>query len=205
MTAIKTVLLHACCAPCSTYVNEWLMRDYAVTCFFYNPNIHPVDEYRFRETEMERIARIKNWKVVYGDPSGQDVAEWFRLVRGHEADPERGERCSICFHMRLKKTFEYARSNAIDAVTTTLSVSPYKVTRQINAQGEALSREFGVRFLAENFKKQNGFNTAKKMAMELGIQYQDYCGCVFSLAEKESKKYVSIAYRRDGACNVSEN
>lgn len=180
----KKLLLQVCCAPCAVYVYQMLSGKYDVTCFFYNPNIHPVKEYRFRKKELERIAAMNHWDVIYGD---YRMKEWFQLVKGHEKDPERGERCSICFDLRLKKTFEYARAGGFDITATTLSISPYKVTQQINARGEELSRRFGIRFLAENFKKQNGFNIGRKMAGELGIKHQDYCGCVYSRVEKKMK------------------
>ncbi len=181
----ERLLLHICCAPCAVYVHEKLSREYEVTGFFYNPNIHPAREFQFRKKELERIAVLNHWEIVIG---AYDLVEWFHAVKGHEKDPERGERCSLCFYRRLKKTFEYAQANGFTVVASTLSISPYKVTRQIDAEGEKLSREFGLRFLPENFKKQNGFAMAKKMSMEMGIQHQNYCGCVFSKIEKRHKE-----------------
>lgn len=123
--------------------------------------------------------------MAYGD---YHIKEWFTVVRGHEQDPERGERCSICFNMRLRETFQYAKANGFDVVTSTLSISPYKATRQINAEGAQLAAEFGIEFLPENFKKQNGFNIGKKKAMDLGVQHQNYCGCVYSIKEKRQRE-----------------
>lgn len=183
MTKTK-LLLHVCCCPCAVYVFQQLSREYDVTCFFYNPNIHPAGEYESRKKELERIARMNDWDVVYAD---YYIDEWFRLVKGHEKDPERGQRCSICFNMRLKKTFEYAEKKGFDVVASTLSISPYKVTRQINAEGEKLSQNFAVQFLPENFKKKDGYNTGKRMAQEMGIKHQVYCGCVYSEDEKTKK------------------
>lgn len=177
----KKMLLHMCCAPCAVYVVEQLRADYDVTGFFYNPNIQPKKEYDFRVVEVQKIAERLGWDVIVGD---YDMKEWFAAVKGLEHEPERGKRCSVCFRMRLRKTFELARDRGFDIVTSTLSISPYKATKQINAEGEALSKEFGIEFLPENFKKQNGFNIGKKMAMDLGIQHQNYCGCVFSKVEK---------------------
>jgi predicted adenine nucleotide alpha hydrolase (AANH) superfamily ATPase len=177
----KKLLLHICCAPCGLYVFEKLSQEYKVTGFFYNPNIHPLREHRFRKKELERIARIHHWDIVYGN---YDMGEWFARIRGFEKEPERGRRCSICFNMRLKKTFEQAEEQGFEAVTSTLSISPYKVTEQINREGLRLSQEFGIEFLLENFKKKDGYNIAKKMACEQGIQHQDYCGCVYSRVEK---------------------
>ena len=181
----KKLLLHVCCASCAVYVYQKLAGDYDVTCFFYNPNIQPLSEYESRKKELERIVAVNRWDVVYAD---YDMTQWFQRVKGHEKAPERGERCSICFHMRLEKTFAYAKTNGFDIVTSTLSISPYKVTRQINAEGEKLSRTFGIEFLPENFKKQGGYNIGKKMAMEMGIKHQNYCGCLYSKEEKRTKK-----------------
>jgi predicted adenine nucleotide alpha hydrolase (AANH) superfamily ATPase len=177
----KRLLLHVCCASCAVYVYQKLAKDYDVTCFFYNPNIHPLSEYESRKKELERVVALKQWDVVYAE---YDTNQWFQLVKGHEQDPERGERCSICFHMRLEKAFAYAKANGFDIVTSTLSISPYKVTRQINTEGEKLSRTFGIEFLPENFKKQDGYNIGKKMAMEMGIKHQNYCGCLYSQEER---------------------
>ena len=177
----KKLLLHICCAPCAVYVFEKLSREYELTGFFYNPNIHPRREYEFRKEELEKIARKHRWHIRYGD---YDIEEWFRCIKGYEIEPERGRRCSLCFHLRLRKTFEQAKKGGFDTVASTLSISPYKVTRQINEEGLKLGREFNIEFLPENFKKMNGYNIARKMAREQGIQHQDYCGCVYSKAEK---------------------
>jgi len=181
----KKLLLHICCGPCVVYVFEKLKKDYEVTGFFYNPNIQPLKEYEFRKIELEQAAKTKNWNVVYSE---YDMNHWFQQVKGYEKEPEKGKRCTICLYMRLKKTFEYAKSNGFDIVATTLSISPYKVTMQINQEGEKLAREFGIEFLPENFKKQNGYNIGKKMAQELGIKHQNYCGCVFSKVEKKLRE-----------------
>ena len=181
----KKLLLHVCCTSCVVYVYQKLSGDYDVTCFFYNPNIQPLSEYESRKKELGRIAAVNQWDVVYAD---YDMNQWFQLVKGHEKDPERGERCSTCFHMRLEKTCAYAKTNGFDIVTSTLSISPYKVTRQINTEGEKLSRTFGIEFLPENFKKQGGYNIGKKMAIEMGIKHQNYCGCLYSKEERKTKK-----------------
>lgn len=182
----KKLLLHTCCAPCLIYVHHKLEQDYNydITCFFYNPNIHPESEYRARELELIRIGELKGWKIVYAEYDPQD---WFTRTMEFKAAREQGERCSLCFNIRLRRAFEYAAANGFDSVATTLSVSPYKVTAQIDAEGEKLSEEFGVAYLPENFKKQNGYNMAKQMAMELGIRYQDYCGCTYSYEEKQTR------------------
>jgi hypothetical protein len=158
-----------------------LRAEFAVTGFFYNPNIQPLREYEFRRREVELLAANLEWPVVF--PS-HDMTVWFAAVRGLEREPERGKRCSVCFRLRLEKTFQHAREHQFDAVASTLSISPYKSTAQINEQGLALAGEYGLAFLPENFKKNDGFQAARRLASELGIRHQDYCGCVFSKVEK---------------------
>ncbi len=178
---MKKLLLHICCAPCAVYVFAKLSHEYTVTGFFYNPNIHLRDEYQFRKTEMEKIAQRHEWTILYGN---YNMQEWFQCIKGYEKEPERGLRCPLCFRMRLRKTFEQARKRGFEVVASTLSISPYKVTQQINQEGMQLSQEFGIGFLPENFKKQDGFNISRQMAGDQGIQHQDYCGCVYSKVEK---------------------
>jgi predicted adenine nucleotide alpha hydrolase (AANH) superfamily ATPase len=180
----KRLLLHICCAPCVVYVWKKLEVDYDVTGFFYNPNIQPGGEYEFRKNELTKIARQYNWQVYYGE---YDKDAWFEAVTGMEEEPERGRRCSVCFAYRLRKAFEFASRSGFEAVASTLSISPYKVTAQINQEGLALAREFNLEFLPENFKKKDGYNTGRKLALDLGIKHQDYCGCIFSRRDKEIK------------------
>jgi len=119
--------------------------------------------------------------------AGYDDKNWFNLVKGHEEDPERGERCAICFAMRLDRVFRYAKENGYDRVASTLSISPYKNTSQINEAGDRLSVKYGIEFLPENFKKKDGYNIGKKMSMDLGIVHQNYCGCVYSKRDRDRK------------------
>jgi len=184
----KNLLLHVCCAPCAVYVAKKLQVDYNITLFFYNPNIQPIREFRFRRSELKKISRSQNWNTIY---PGYEMEEWFKPIKnlpGYAKEPERGKRCPICFNLRLKKTFEYAKSNGYDIVASTLSISPYKVTSQINEEGRKLSREYGIAFLAENFKKKDGYNIGRKMALALDIKHQNYCGCVYSKVEKKLKE-----------------
>lgn len=177
----KKLLLHICCAPCSVYIFEKLRRFYEVTGFFYNPNIQPKREYDFREEELKKISIRNNWKVIFAD---YDMKTWFNKVKGYETEPERGNRCLMCFDIRLRKTFELAKKLKFEVVTSTLSISPYKNTKQINRVGVILSQEYSIDFLPENFKKMNGYAIGKKIALEQGIKHQDYCGCVYSKVEK---------------------
>ncbi len=182
---MKKLLLHICCAPCSVLVIERLRENFDVTGFFYNPNIHPAKEYEFRVDELKKVSEKLGWKNVI---SNYEDAKWFQLAKGHENDPERGERCSICFDMRFEKVFEYAKQNGFDMVASTLSISPYKNIVQINSSGQKMSEKYEVEFLPENFKKRDGFNIGKKMSMDLGIVHQDYCGCVYSMRDRDRKR-----------------
>jgi predicted adenine nucleotide alpha hydrolase (AANH) superfamily ATPase len=177
----KKLLLHVCCGPCSPHVLQQLRGEYDVTGFFCNPNIHPHGEYEFRRREVERLAGKLDWPVVFAP---YDMASWFAAVRGLEREPERGRRCPVCFRFRLERAFRFAREKAFEFVASTLSISPYKSTAQINEQGASLSREYGIAFLPENFKKRDGFEAARRLAADLGIRHQDYCGCVFSKVER---------------------
>ncbi|MCU0236405.1 MAG: epoxyqueuosine reductase QueH [Acidobacteria bacterium] len=178
---MKKLLLHVCCGPCAPYVLQMLRADFQVSGFFCNPNIQPYREYEFRRLEVARLAGKLEWDVVYAP---YDMREWFAAVRGLEREPERGRRCAVCFRFRLEKAFRHARENGFAAVASTLSISPYKAAAQINEQGQALAREYGVEFLAENFKKRDGWRGACALAAELGVRHQDYCGCAFSKAER---------------------
>jgi len=175
------LLLHICCGPCSLHVLQMLQADFAVSGFFYNPNIQPFREYEFRRLEVARLAEKLGWPMVYAP---YDMAGWFAAVRGFEREPERGRRCPLCFRFRLDNAFRFAREHAFDVVASTLSISPYKVTAQINQQGMDLAREYGVAFLPENFKKNDGYRLARRQAEAMGVRHQDYCGCAFSKAEK---------------------
>lgn len=177
----QKLLVHVCCGPCSLYVWQKLQADFELSGFYYNPNIQPFREFEFRRLELAKIAEKFAWPMVYAD---YDMREWFAAMRGLEREPERGRRCPVCFRFRLEKTFSYAREHGFDCVTSTLSISPYKVTAQINSQGLALSKKYGIAFLPENFKKHNGFLISRKQGEALGVKHQDYCGCVYSKVER---------------------
>jgi len=181
---MKKLLLHICCAPCSVYVVKKLREEYDVTGFFYNPNIHPAEEYKFRVDELKKISKKLDWKIVISD---YEDKKWFGLVKGHEKDPERGGRCTICFDMRFFKLFEYAKIHEFNIVASTLSISPYKRIDQINDSGFSLSEKYSIEFLPENFKKKDGFNIGKKMSLDYGIIHQNYCGCTYSKLDRELK------------------
>lgn len=172
------LLLHICCAPCSTHVLNLLEREYRIEAYFYNPNIHPRREYTLRWREAQAFAD----KVEVPFHSGiYDPARWFRLIKGHEEDREGEGRCRICYEHRLKKTAEKASAEGFDIFTTTLTVGPRKKAETINAIGQRLARRYGVEFLASDFKKRDGFKMSVELSKTYGLRRQKYCGCVFSL------------------------
>ena len=182
------LLLHCCCAPCSSATLERLQREYNVDIFFYNPNIEPENEFRKRAGEEERFIRAfrpdGGVKVIVAD---YDHAAFGKIAKGRENQPERGERCRLCYELRLRKTADYAKTHGYDCFTTSLSVSPYKSAQWINEIGEKLSEEYLVAFLHSDFKKQNGYRRSIELSREYGLYRQDYCGCVYSKMERDRK------------------
>lgn len=173
----RKLLLHICCATCAAYVLNKLKRDYKVTAFFYNPNIYPEEEYRHRFNEAQAYCRKNNIPFIEESPN-QD--EWFLITKGHENDPERGDRCTICYRMRLKKTAEYAQTHDFDLYGTDLSISPHKDAKRLNKLGKELAKQYGVGFLEADFKKQEGFKKAMAVSKCEGFYRQNYCGCIYS-------------------------
>jgi len=173
----KTILIHACCAPDAAAVIERLSEEYKILICFYNPNIHPQEEYTLRLDEMARIAENMGVEVVDCE---YDEKNWFELIRGLETEPEKGRRCELCFEMRLEKTAEIAREKEIDLFTTVLTVSPHKNAQKINQIGSKLGKEYGVQFLEADFKKKDGFKRSIELSKQFGLYRQDYCGCLFS-------------------------
>ncbi len=176
-----SLLLHSCCAPCSSAVVEQLSRYFRVTVFFYNPNIAPDGEYWRRAREQERFLRelptARPVSFVLGDYE-PDV--FYRASRGLEGAPEGGARCRRCFSVRLAKTARLAKRVGADFFCTTLTISPRKDAAQINQIGEALADWYGVPWLPSDFKKKNGFLRSTELSRQYGLYRQDYCGCVFS-------------------------
>ena len=181
--------LHACCAPCSSAVLEQLADVFDITVFFYNPNISPESEFRHRLEEQIRLVNEmlpdRGISVAEGE---YDAEEFYRRVKGHEKDREGGERCGICFEMRLRRTAEFAKANGMDYFTTTLSISPLKDAQRLNALGGDLAGEYGVKYLFSDFKKKEGYKRSCTLSAEYGLYRQDFCGCVFSKMERESAK-----------------
>lgn len=173
----QKLLLHTCCAPCSPHVISLLEPLYEVMLFFYNPNIHPADEYWLRVEEMKRFADEQR-KTLIIEP--YDVDEWFRVTQGLDKEPEGGKRCEVCFGMRFEKTAKTAHGLGIPFFTTTLTISPHKNAEAINRIGIEIGQKYGVTFLDENFKKQDGFKKNLRLSRKYNFYRQNYCGCIYS-------------------------
>lgn len=186
---IPKLLLHSCCAPCSTYVLEYLTPYFDITVLYYNPNIHPTEEFYKREAEQERFINLVN-KVNKIELMKTDYnpKEYFSVVKGHEFDKEGGPRCGICFNLRLGYAAKFAKEHGFDYFTTTLSISPYKNSQLINHIGEELEKKYNVRYLYADFKKKNGFKRSLELCKKFDIYRQNYCGCVFSLKEANDRR-----------------
>ncbi|MBQ6873846.1 MAG: epoxyqueuosine reductase QueH [Clostridia bacterium] len=179
---VPSLLLHACCAPCSSYCLEYLAEYFSITVFFYNPNLYPADEYDKRADEVRRLIsllQVKNpVKLIVADFDGK---EFYAKVRGMEKLPEGGERCRRCFELRLEKTAEIAKENSFDFFTTTLTISPLKNAQVINEVGEEMAEKYGVAHLPSDFKKKGGYKRSVELSAEFGLYRQNYCGCVYSV------------------------
>lgn len=182
-----TLLLHACCAPCSSYVLEYLSKYFAITLLFYNPNISPAAEYEKRAAELNRlINEMALSSPVQIASCDYDASEFFEAVKGFEQEPEGGARCTVCYTLRLKAAAAYAKAHGFDYFTTTLSISPLKDAVRLNTIGEALGKEVGVSYLCSDFKKKEGYKRSIVLSNEYHLYRQDYCGCIFSKQQRHN-------------------
>ena len=185
----KTLLLHACCAPCSSYVLEYLSKYFDITLFFYNPNIYPEEEFRFREDELRRLIREMPLPRGVNIISGRyEPTEFFDIARGYEELPEGDERCRRCYALRLEESARAAKEGGFDYFCTTLSISPYKNAEWLNSIGKEMSEKYGVGYLFSDFKKKNGYKRSCQLSEQYSLYRQDYCGCVFSKREAEKRR-----------------
>ena len=184
---VPRLLLHSCCAPCSSYCLEYLSQYFEITDFYYNPNISPEDEYRLRCDELKRMIRSMPFKNPVSFKEGPyDPQRFFEMARGMEQVPEGGERCFKCYELRMREAAKLAAQGGYDYFTTTLSISPLKNAAKINEIGEKLSAEYGVKHLPSDFKKKNGYARSLELSREYGLYRQNFCGCVFSRRERQS-------------------
>lgn len=204
----KKLFLHSCCAPCSSYVLEYLRGFFQITVFYYNPNITEQEEYFKRAAEQKRLIGEFNGQIQRGGAAGYpiDVIEgdyrkelFFEAVKGLEQCKEGGERCFVCYELRLRETAKRAKEAQADYFTTTLTISPLKKAGKINEIGERLSCEYGVPFLPSDFKKKDGYKRSIELSKEYGLYRQDYCGCVFSGQERaKAREQADRASSADG-------
>lgn len=183
------LFLHSCCAPCSSYVLEYLRRYFCITVFYYNPNISFMEEYRKRAAEQKRLIEAYN-REKKGYPieiteGAYESERFLETVRGLEKCPEGGERCFRCYELRLRETAKRAAEGRFDFFCTTLSISPLKNAGKINEIGQALALEYGVSWLPSDFKKKDGYKRSLELSAEYGLYRQNYCGCAFSVRERE--------------------
>ena len=173
----RTLLLHACCAPCSSACLERLKDAFDITLYFYNPNIED-EEYLKRKDELVRLAKETGWaKIADCD---HDESEFYSAVKGLERCPEGGERCAVCFNLRLEATARKAKADGFDYFATTLTLSPLKDAVRINGIGERLGKLYGVNWLYSDFKKQNGYLRSIQLSEQYKLYRQNFCGCVYS-------------------------
>ena len=184
---VPRLLLHSCCAPCSSYCLEYLSQYFEITDFYYNPNISPEAEYRLRCDELKRMIRSMPFKNPVSFTEGPyDPQHFFEMARGMEQVPEGGERCFKCYELRMREAAKLAAQGGYDYFTTTLSISPLKNAAKINEIGEKLGAEYGVKHLPSDFKKKNGYARSLELSREYGLYRQNFCGCVFSRRERQS-------------------
>ena len=183
-----TLLLHACCAPCSSAVLEVLSEHFDLTIFFYNPNISPKSEFDYRLDELYRLLGEMNLSQIRIVAPDYDENEFFEIAKGNESLPEGGARCEDCYRLRLEKTAEYAKRDGFDYFTTTLSVSPYKNAQALNEIGSELSEKYGVKYLLSDFKKNDGYKRSCQLSREFNLYRQNYCGCIFSKMQAEERE-----------------
>ena len=181
------LLLHVCCAPCSSYVLEYIARRFDLTLYFYNPNIAPEKEYDFRYRELVRLLEECSYTEVKTIREIYDPREFDAIAKGVEGEPEGGARCYKCYRLRLQKTAEAAKSGGFEYFTTTLSISPHKNAEWLNRIGLELETEIGVPYLCSDFKKKGGYQRSIVLSKEHNLYRQDYCGCIYSKREAERR------------------
>ena len=178
-----SLLLHACCAPCSSYCIEYLHEHFDITLFFYNPNIFPAEEYTYRVSELKRLVSEMGLNIPVLEAEN-DTESFYALARGRENVREGGARCFDCYRLRLEKTAQLAKEKGFDYFTTTLSISPLKNSKKLREIGLELEGEYGVKNLPSDFKKKEGYKRSIELSKKYNLYRQDYCGCEFSVRDK---------------------
>lgn len=189
----STLLLHACCAPCSSACLERLSNFFKITIIYYNPNITEEKEYLKRLEELKNfIQKIKVKYPINIIDARYNPKEFFEISKGLEKEKERGKRCYNCYELRLEETAKVAKENNFDFFATTLTLSPYKKTDWLNEIGENLSNKYQTSYLYSDFKKKNGYKRSIELSKEYNLYRQDYCGCIYSKLEREEEKNKQI-------------
>lgn len=199
VTDVPKLLIHSCCAPCSSYCLEYLMQYFDITLLYYNPNITDETEYVKRVNEQQRLInaynvdkRILQMPEIKFLEGNYNPKLFFDLVKGYEKCEEGGERCKLCFEMRLGYTAEIAAREKYDFFTTTLTISPLKNAALLNEIGQSLATQYGIKFLPSDFKKRNGYKRSIELSKEYDLYRQDYCGCIYSKVQRENSKTLEI-------------
>ena len=191
---ILRLFLHSCCAPCSSYVLEYLREFFRITVFYYNPNISMENEYLKRAAEQKRLIAEYNRLIKDGQAKGFEIGvvegdyapqEFYDITKGLEQCPEGGERCFKCYELRLRETARRAAAGGFDYFATTLTISPLKNAQKLNEIGKRLSEEYSISWLPSDFKKKNGYKRSIELSAEYGLYRQNYCGCVYSKRDSE--------------------
>ncbi len=186
---VPTLLIHSCCAPCSSYVLEYLSQHFEITVFYYNPNIYPESEYTKRILEQQKLIRDMKFKHPVSFLAGKyDKERFYAMAAGMEDLREGGARCMKCYELRLAEAARKAAAGNFDYFTTTLSISPMKNAQKLNEIGLRVGNEYGVAYLVSDFKKKNGYKRSIELSKEYGLYRQDYCGCEFSLRERDGQR-----------------
>lgn len=180
------LLLHSCCAPCSSYVLEYLSEFFDITVFYYNPNIFPENEYEKRVLEQQMLINNMELKSPVRFLAGQyDKERFYQMAKGMEEVREGGVRCFACYELRLRETAQKAVEGGFDYFTTTLSISPLKNSQKLNEIGQKIAEEIGIAYLVSDFKKKNGYKRSVELSEIYGLYRQDYCGCEFSFRQRQ--------------------
>lgn len=179
---VPALLIHSCCAPCSSYVLEYLSEYFKITVFYYNPNIYPESEYTKRIAEQQKLIRDMEFRYPVSFLAGKyDKEKFYEMAAGMEDLKEGGARCMKCYELRLSEAARQAVAGGFDYFTTTLSISPMKNAQKLNEIGLRVGEEYGVKYLVSDFKKKNGYKRSIELSKEYGLYRQDYCGCEFSM------------------------
>ncbi|OUO26518.1 hypothetical protein B5F86_10945 [Lachnoclostridium sp. An298] len=181
---VPSLMIHSCCAPCSSYVLEYLSEYFKITIFYYNPNIYPESEYTKRILEQQKLIRDMKFRYPVSFLAGKyDKEKFYEMAAGMEDLKEGGARCMKCYELRLTETARQAVAGEFDYFTTTLSISPMKNAQKLNEIGVRVGEEYGVKYLVSDFKKKNGYKRSIELSKEYGLYRQDYCGCEFSMRQ----------------------